>query len=431
MTRRRKRIELDDTQARATATEEFLIQLHRSTELLRANRHEDARRTLEDAFDAQADDPSGQASLALVYFKLGLYPRALSLYRRLVDEYPADPVLKLNLALVLFKTGQTAEARDVLEQVVAVAPEYRKAYGYLGLAHQRLGDYRRAYEAFRCAGADHMAERMSRFVEPEDDAGGDGDAVQADGLPSIPPPPEDGAQIALPRRSSIPPVLFTIPPEASPDARSRAQEPLPVDELVDEARLFAPLAGRFLVTPSGYLVVDVAGRVCTRLEGLHFCSGGGLVYRPLRRVRRGAPEEARPEPDALSGAMCEIEGTGRLGFHPRGGEFKSIALTGEGAYIREERLFAFDPELSYENGRLSECDIPLVALRGRGSLVFKSPARLHALEVTPGAGVIVPAGGVIGWFGRLIPRAAAGAPFDPALGAIELTGEGVLLFCLD
>jgi hypothetical protein len=428
MTQRRKRIELDDAQARASATEEFLIQLHRTTELLRANRHEDARRTLADAFEAQADDPSGQASLALVYFKLGLYPRALSLYRRLVEEYPADPVLSLNLSLVLFKTGQTAEARDVLERVVTLAPEYRKAYGYLGLAHQRLGDYRRAYEAFKSAGADHMAERMNRFVEADDDVGAGPEGRQEEEFPSI-PPPEDDRHAALARSPSIPPVLFTIPLSGPQGGRPGAAEPLPVDELVDEARLRAPLAGRFLVTPSGYLVVEVSGRVFSRLEGLHFCAGGNLVYRPLKRRQRGADgDEALAGTDA---SVCEIEGTGRLGFHPGGGEFQSIALTGEVAYIREEHLFAFDPDLEYENGQISEGDISLVHLRGRGSLVFKSPSRLHALEVTPDAAVVIPAAALIGWFGRLIPRAARGGPFAPSLNALELAGEGVLLFCLE
>jgi len=428
MTYRRKRIELDDTQARASATEEFLIRLHRSTELLRANKNEDAKRSLEDAFEAQADDPSGQASLALVYFKLGLYPRALSLYRRLVEEYPADPVLKLNLALVLFKTGQTREARDVLERVVALAPEYRKAYGYLGLAYQRLGDYRRAYDAFKGAGADHMAERMNRFIEPDDEQSAELEGARDDGLPTIPPPPSEREEVVLPRRSSIPPVLFTIPPAGSQDGCSRALEPLPVDELIDEARLQAPLAGRFLITASGYLIVEVAGRVCTRLTGLHFCAGSGFAYSSLKKRKRGASGDE--ELSGGGGSICAVEGVGRLGFHPGDGEFKSIALTGEVAYLCEERLFAFDPELEYENGRVSGSDISLVHLFGRGSLVFRSPSRLHALEVTPDASVVIPADSLVGWFGRLIPRIVHGGPFDPSLSALELTGEGVLLFCL-
>jgi hypothetical protein len=400
---RRHRIELDDAQARATVTEEFLLHLHRSTDLLRANRPEDARRTLDEAFEAQADDPSGQSTLALVYFKLGLYPRALALYRKLVDVHPDDPVLALNLALVLFKTGQTAEARDVLERVVALAPDYRKAHGYLGLACQRLGDYRRAYEAFKRGGVEHMAERMGRFVDPDDDPGADSGTADPDRLPTIPPAPLKGGHAA-------------------------ATEPVSVRDLLEEAKLYAPLTGRFLVTPSGYLIVDVAGCVRARLEGLHFCASSGLVYRALKKRRRGGggDDDFRGE----DGKIFEIEGKGRLGFHPRDGEFVAVALDGEAAYLREEHLFAFDPELGYENGQLPGSDIALVSLRGRGDVVFKSPRRPHALEITPDAGVIVPAGGLVGWFGRIIPRAVRGGPFDPALNALELSGEGVLLFCL-
>jgi hypothetical protein len=233
---------------------------------------------------------------------------------------------------------------------------------------------------------------------------------------------------ALEERPSVPPAFFTIPPPALLGPGRGASEPLPVGELLDEARLHAPLTGRFLVTPSGYLIADVHGRVRSRLEGLHFCASRGLVYRPLTRRRRSAADVEGFCGD--DGALYEIEGKGRIGFHPRGGEFTAVALDGEIAYLREERLFAFDPELEYENGRIPGSDVALVNVRGRGAIVLRCAGRPHALEITPDAGVVVPADGLIGWFGRIIPRGVRGGPLAPALDALELTGEGVLLFCL-
>ncbi len=426
----KKLIELDDAHGRAMVTEQFLARLHRSTELLRSDRSDEARKILDDAFESQSMDPTGQATLALVYFKLGLYPRALLLYQKLAIEYPDDPVLHLNLALVLFKTGHTEEARDTLESVVEIAPDYRKAHGYLGLACQRLGEYERAMEAFKLAGAEHMAERMAKFVEPAsmDITEPDSDPahiVDAD-LPSIPPSREREPE-PEPRDSHIPPFLTTSPFPLSTSDRGPS-EPVPVHELADQTKLGEPLEGRFLIAKSGYLLTNVADRVNARLSGLHFCSSEGLAYSEIKKRCRNSREQ---EPfDGDDGALYEIKGGGRLGFHPGNGVFSAVSLENEIAHIREDMLFAFDPELSYENGKMPEETVSLVHLKGVGALVIKSPVVPHSLEVTPERGVIIPVGGLVGWFGRLLPRNAAGGPFSPDLETVEFVGEGVLLFCL-
>jgi len=418
-------IELDDALGRSMATEEFLLLLHRSSELLRDDRSEEARNYLEEAFDAQPGDHSGQAALALVYFKLGLYPRALAIYSRLLDDHRDDPVLRLNLALVYFKTGQTTEARDQLEEVVRIAPEYRKAHGYLGLARQRLGDWAGAREAFSRAGADHMADRMARFVEPDEN-----DGPRYSSQP--PPPPQEGEAAGPPetaeRFQSVAPPPTATTPFSLERISGGLREPVPVSEIMSSARLPEPLAGRFLVSESGYLLVDVASRVYARLRGLHFCSSEGLSYAPLKRRERG-----RAMDEYFGGEgdpVFEIEGGGRLGFHPGEGIFNAVSIDGEHGYAREDLIFALDPKLTFDHGRIPGGDISLVHLRGRGSIVLHSPHPLQALEVTPDRGVVIPSAELVGWFGRLLPRPARVDPFDPSLDTLEFTGEGILLFCL-
>jgi len=425
--RSRKLIELDDVHGRAAATERFLAHLHRSSEMLRTDRVEEARRLLEEAFENQSMDPTGQATLALVYFKLGLYPRALALYQKLAIDYPDDPVLHLNLALVLFKTGQTTEARDTLRSVVEMAPDYRKAYGYLGLASQRLGDYPGAVEAYRKAGVEHMAQRMARFIAPDGGAPGNPEDATPldDALPSIPPPPQPDPERS--RDSRIPALATGTPVSLAPAGRAQ-MEPLPVSDLARETRFEEPLEGRFLISGSGYLLATVADRVISRLRGLHFCSSEGLSYREIGKRTRGAGSEEGF--GGADGPMYEIEGTGRLGFSPDAGVFSAVSLDDEIAYVREEMLFAFDPDLSFENGQMPRDLAPLVHLKGRGSLVLRCPVAPHSLEVTPERGVIIPAAGMVGWFGRLLPRPARGGPFDPGLETVEFVGEGILLFCL-
>jgi uncharacterized protein (AIM24 family)/DNA-binding SARP family transcriptional activator len=146
---------------RDVANEDFLFHLYRGSELLQDNRVLEAKEELEQALTLQPRDPKGQDLLAVVYFRIGLYPRAIQIYEQLKRDKPRDPSLKLNLALCYLKTGQAQAARTELENVVAAHPAHKRAWGYLGLAYERLGDLREAVSAFERAGHAQMARRVT------------------------------------------------------------------------------------------------------------------------------------------------------------------------------------------------------------------------------------------------------------------------------
>lgn len=143
------------------ANEDFLFHLYRGSELLQDNRAHEAKEELERALELQPHDAKGQDLLAVVYFRLGLYPRAISIYEQLRRTSPRDPALLLNLALCYLKTGQAALARRDLEQLLAVNPSHARAWGYLGLACERLGALSDAQRAFEQGGHGQMARRMA------------------------------------------------------------------------------------------------------------------------------------------------------------------------------------------------------------------------------------------------------------------------------
>src|SRR5690348_6497520 len=142
------------------ATEDFLFHLYRGSELLQDNRAHEAKEELERALHLQPHDAKGQDLLAVVYFRLGLYPRAISIYEQLRRASPRDPALLLNLALCYLKTGQAALARRDLELLLTVNPSHVRAWGYLGLACERLGALAEAQRAFEQGGHGQMARRM-------------------------------------------------------------------------------------------------------------------------------------------------------------------------------------------------------------------------------------------------------------------------------
>lgn len=143
------------------ANEDFLFHLYRGSELLQDNRVHEAKEELERALHLQPRDAKGQDLLAVVYFRLGLYPRAIAIYEQLRRKNPRDTALLLNLALCYLKTGQAALAKRDLEALVKLNPNHTRAWGYLGLACDRLGELGEAEVAFGHGGHAQMARRMA------------------------------------------------------------------------------------------------------------------------------------------------------------------------------------------------------------------------------------------------------------------------------
>jgi hypothetical protein len=147
---------------RDVADEDFLFHLYRGSELLQDDRVHEAKEELEHALTFQPRDAKGQDLLGVVYFRLGLYPRAIQIYETLRNQNPREASVRLNLGLCYLKSAQAGRARDELEALVKSHPDHRRAWGYLGLAYERTGDLARAQGAFERGGHTHMAKRIGQ-----------------------------------------------------------------------------------------------------------------------------------------------------------------------------------------------------------------------------------------------------------------------------
>jgi hypothetical protein len=148
---------------RDVSQEDFLYHLYRGSELLQDNRILEAKEELEQALTMQPLDAKGQDLLGAVYFRLGLYPRAIQIYEGLEGQFPGDVSIKMNLGLCYLKTGQPEPARRVLREVVEINPDHKRAWGYLGLALQKLGELEQAQIAFEKGDRPAMARRVTEF----------------------------------------------------------------------------------------------------------------------------------------------------------------------------------------------------------------------------------------------------------------------------
>ena len=386
--------------------EEFLYHLSRGSEFLIANRVGEAKEELERALVFQPRDAKGQDLLAGVYFRLGVYPRAIELWSALVDQHPDDVPLRVNLGLALLKTAQLEEAVLHLTRATALEEGHARAWGYLGLALWREGRLDRAREAFLRGGQASMARRMEEML------GISAAGHLAPSLSVAPPPPsepEPGVSAEMRRPSYAPPSEWTRP------EGSRGSIDLGVLERPE--RLSHP--------PTLRTALD---RWAPRLSdgpSLGVSEGGLLVVAPREGEVRVVRERAlalRGPAAASRASHVEISpGQHALLTAANGESIYTVSLgEGEILYVVERHLLAYEAcgggeARTIEAGTTS---LRVVAIRGRASLALSCSRRPLAMA-TDGESVGVAAERLVGWAGHLFPSAAG--------DALVLRGEGAVL----
>jgi DNA-binding SARP family transcriptional activator len=510
---------------RDIAGEDFLFHLYRGSELLQDSRVHEAKEELEQALHLQPRDPKGQDLLAVVYFRLGLYPRAIQIYESLKSETD-QPSLRINLALCYLKTGQAAAARMELEDVVRSSPEHRRAWGYLGLAYERLGDLEKAEGAFTRGGHTSMARKIAdrrgaamplqiseESVDPAEstairaaaaeafqelDAGelsfalaepatsrrdqGTWRAIEhgqvartSARISDLPPrsvnlpttvtaPPAPLAEalrietmvgvrgmpqliqntegpvfteMTVPRSS--PPLMISRPTSAPPTA----EIPL-LSELAHGVRIGArgALGETLTVDASGLIVLrlrsplspgderteEAAQEFAVRFDALRAYTGAFQTTSLERRGRGASPSETF---GGIATPLLSVRGEGDLIFGPRPSRQLNVCILRDDVlFLREDTIVLFDLALTYENGRLPRTDeepLPMVQLRGSGPVAFDVIERLRAIDVTTARPATIRGQSVVGWMGRILPRAipVAEAPAGQR-GLLGFAGEGTI-----
>ncbi|HEX9296994.1 MAG TPA: tetratricopeptide repeat protein [Polyangiaceae bacterium] len=475
-----------DYRYRATtpdATEDFLFHLYRGSELLQDNRVHEAKEELEQALRLQPRDAKGQDLLAVVYFRLGLYPRAIEIYEELMREFPRDGALTQNLALCYLKTGQPDKARTLLENLVLSQPDHLRAWAYLGLVHERLGDYEKARTAFERGQQPGMARRMEDLLaiaapprslsvpapysvpgtsepKPPPEAFHDLDRESTlVGLPTVaatsavpPPPPLPTESLPSPPQSAPPPTSRNGPAAVSFDeglanapsfapisrvsvgapAASALAEVATLSQLTRESMLAFPQEPGLAALSNGLVLVHVQASFAARLSGIHLMAADAHGFKGTalaRKMRNRSLDEPLGGHDS---PLVSLAGHGYLALAPsRDERLLAFQMEGDFLFLREAILVGFEESLTYENGRLAAFEgeaVALVQLRGRGGVVLRTKGAVIATEVRTDKSAVLVREAILGWAGRLLPRelspdeAPGGAP-----GLISFAGDGTVL----
>ena len=474
---------------RDVAQEDFLFHLYRGSELLQENRVLEAKEELEFALTMQPLDPKGQDLLGAVYFRVGLYPRAIQIYEGLTTQFPRDVSIKINLALCYLKTGQPEPARGVLQEVVRLNPGHKRAWGYLGLALQKVGDLDQAQIAFERGGHELMARRLTerrqrpsrpaslpsprgidegvrsvaatafseldagelRFALAETEASRPGDGPwhtlelgntatkgrsqlatpipPAAALPSgaLPPLRDSGTTTKVYVPTPPPPP----PPASKPEVRSDLVAPL--FSLPPERPI--GLSGR-----NALLVrIDEGQGFACRLDALRVVAGTTTTRLMHRRVRDAETSEVL---GGIGSPIVSLAGPAQLALAARPSRsLVELNLDDEAATLREDLVLGFEPRLRYESEKLAfdadggprraQVDDAFVLRFGGPGLVFLDLAgKLAGVGCMPGRPLLVRREWLVGWLGSVAPRSlpAAESPGGQR-GVIVFSGEGTVLVC--
>jgi uncharacterized protein (AIM24 family) len=235
----------------------------------------------------------------------------------------------------------------------------------------------------------------------------------------------------------------TLPPPGPPLAPPSAP-PQPASELAEQSSVDFPAERGVFIHAAGVALVRTvvaldgaeaanasapAGGFAARLEAIRAHSNS-LTVKLLEKQTKG-----KPTGESFGGVgspVVHASGAGQLVLGPRAGrKLSSFGLVDEMCFVREEILLGFDGELAYENGRLATGEgdlLAIVQLRGTGAVLLEAIGEVLTLDVKANRGISVRREVILGWFGRLVPRALAPseAPCGQR-GLVSFAGEGRVL----
>jgi cytochrome c-type biogenesis protein CcmH/NrfG len=448
--------------------EDFLFHLYRGSELLQDNCVSEAKEELELALRVQPQDIEGQGLLGVVYFRLGLYPRAQEIYQDIIRVRPEEISPRVNLALCYLKTGQFQLARESLEAVTARVPDHVRAWGYLGLVHERLGDFENARSAFERAGQPHLVRRMAQLIEhsaqaresdpPEraevraaaaeavqeletEEAGFSRVSAEPERGPASRPgrwrTVEPGEELPVPQhtRRSLPPgrigpaisvipapvelsrssLLPAVGSGAPPSIRAQAEGPEPV------------------VAPSRRsALIEVTTTWAVRGDAVRGLLAHGPAFNNTPLMRRMRGRELGEPLGGPGSPWVLLTGAGQILVGAAAErELSALELNGAYVYVRESCLVGYAGTAQHENGRLPSGGgepVSMVQISGRGTVLIESRKPPRVLELTENQKLAVRADDVVGWIGRLLghPLDLESAPLK-APGFVAFSGSGSVL----
>lgn len=122
--------------------------LSRALNCLRQHRGQEAADFLNQALEAESDNPEVHHLTGLLYQQQGMLNEARAFLERAAEWAPENPNYHLNLGVTMADLGETDAAIACFRTAIDRRPDYAFAYGNLGISLTRKGDVPAALDAF-------------------------------------------------------------------------------------------------------------------------------------------------------------------------------------------------------------------------------------------------------------------------------------------
>jgi tetratricopeptide (TPR) repeat protein len=388
---------LESAPAADEREQDFTRHLRRAGELIGAQRLPEGELEILKGLALSPRDLRALKLLALVRFKLGRLAEAREVYRTAHEVAPEDAAVRLNLGLIALKLDWFEEAISELESATRLAPEDQRAWSYLGYAYARTGAKARAASAFRRAGQADVAAEIERAA-----------------------PPTGLAAALAPEPTAARPQEGPVAAASEIAAEQASATGYAFSHLYSDG----PGAAR---TRDGVLHLSVIGETHVRQSALLAAAGEVRIGEARRRRRGRITDELLGSLDDLF-VRCQGEGELWLTVPPRGRGLVALSLEQDVLYLREERVVAFDGDVVWESGRVPWDGLPLLQFRGTGRVVADAGRNdVVALRVPEGRSMTVARTRLLGWLGRVVVQSLREPTGDNPLPHVTCEGEGVLL----
>lgn len=409
---------------------------------------------------AYPTDPNLRVKLGIVQMKLSELDRARHEFQIAVDLDPANKGAHNFLGHILAQQNEFRAAREhfllagqvelaermgnaLRQSVLTPAPEATSETAPNLAAEPQYEEFDSLPPVAKTSPKPRISVRPMERDEPDTldiphpKRGGPRDPSEA-----LTPSPQTTNKLApVPARSSARRPLTGIPPAKSIPSALPSPRPSKVSEFrsMPSQRLNDlgvsgwtqdGSGGIFQISPEG-LAVSISGEMFIRLHAL-VAMVGRFQVTPAQRRRQG--RHASDTFGLGEDQLQRVIGTGSIFLETMGANFHAIDIEHSGIggsdesglYLREEVVFAFEDQVSYENGRLSIDPSPavdLVHLSGKGNVLLRLGGPLKAIPLPAGEPMMVPLARLVGWHGQISPRLVT---LGKAI-SLELVGDGTVL----
>lgn len=117
--------------------------ISKASELIKARSFEQAIPLLKDLISTDTDNELALGMLASIYAEIDMQEKARSLYSRILELNPANPLARFQLGLNYFNANQIKEALEIWEPGLADKTDFMTKY-FTALAYIQLKQYEKA-----------------------------------------------------------------------------------------------------------------------------------------------------------------------------------------------------------------------------------------------------------------------------------------------